>query len=77
MTVVVIDELERAIVLLESTPDVGPRFDRAPVPGVRRMMLKRSKVSLYYLHDAEHAVVYILAFWGAPRAGQPPLRDPR
>lgn len=73
----VLDELERAVLLLESTPDVGARFDRSAIPGVRRLTLKRSKVAAYYLHDAARSIVYILAFWGAPRAGFPPLRDPR
>jgi plasmid stabilization system protein ParE len=73
----VLDEFERCVILLESTPDVGARFSRSSIPGVRKVLMRRTKHSVYYLHDAAHGVVYILAVWGSPQAGDPLLRDPR
>ena len=73
----VMDEFERCVSLLESSPDAGARFHRSRVPGVRRLVMRRTKHHVYYLHDEPNAVVYILAVWGAPKAGYPVLLDPR
>jgi plasmid stabilization system protein ParE len=73
----VFEELARCTRLLESSPDIGLRFHRTPVPGVRRLLMKRTSHHVYYVHDAEHAIVYIIAIWGAPKEGEPFLRDPR
>jgi plasmid stabilization system protein ParE len=71
------DEFERCVSLLESSPDVGVRFHRSSVPGVRRLVMKRTKHHVYYLHDEPNAIVYIIAVWGAPKLGYPVLLDPR
>ena len=47
----VMDDLDRCVSLLESAPDAGPRFRRTAVPGVRRLIMKRTKHIVYY--DAE------------------------
>ena len=71
-----LDEFERCVSLLESSPDVGVRFHRTPVPGVRRMLMKRTRHHLYSVHDADHEIVYIIAVWGAPKEDDPILRHP-
>src|ERR1041384_1253033 len=73
----VMEEFDRCVSLLESSPDAGARFHRSRVPGVRRLVMRRTKHHVYYLHDERSAVVYIIAVWGAPKAGAPPLIDPR
>ncbi|HWO22684.1 MAG TPA: type II toxin-antitoxin system RelE/ParE family toxin [Kofleriaceae bacterium] len=73
----VIDELARCVSLLESSPDIGVRFHRTAVPGVRRLVMKKTRHLVYYIHDEEHSVVYIIAVWGAPKEGDPVLHDPR
>jgi hypothetical protein len=73
----VIDEFERCTVLLESSPDVGTAFHRTTIPGVRRLMMKKTQHFVYYVHDMANAVVYVIAVWGAPKHGDPVLRDPR
>ena len=73
----VIDEFERCVTLIESSPDAGVGFHRTEVPGVRRLVMKRTKHFIYYLHDERNAVAYIIAIWGAPKHGDPVLRDPR
>lgn len=72
----VLDELERCVTLLQSTPDVGTPFRRTAVPGVRRIVMKKTRHFVYYVHDAARAVVYIIAVWGTPKGGDPLLRDP-
>lgn len=73
----VMDELTRCASLLESSPDLGVRFRRTAVPGVRRLVMRKTRHLVYYIHDAEHSIVYIIAIWGAPKEGDPVLRDPR
>lgn len=67
------DELDAALALLASAPDIGPRFRRARRKGVRRLLLRRSRFHVYYVHDRRHAVVLVLAVWGATRGHGPPL----
>lgn len=72
-----LDEFERCTTLLAHSPDIGARFRRSDVPGVRRLLMGRTKCFVYYLHDTFHGCVYVLAVWGAPKFGAPLLRDPR
>ena len=76
-TSLVVDEFERCVTLLENSPDIGTIFHRTNVPGVRRLLMKKTKHLIYYVHDDNNAVVYIVAVWGAPKGGDPDLRDPR
>ena len=39
--------------------------------------MKKTRHLVYYIHDAEHSIVYIIAIWGAPKEGDPVLHDPR
>lgn len=73
----VVEEFANCIELLESSPDAGVRVRRAAIPGVRRMLMPRTRHHVYYVHDETHGIVYVLAVWGAPRAAAPPLSDPR
>ena len=73
----VIDEFERCVSLLVGSPDIGTPFRRTSVPGVRRLVMTKTKHFVYYVHDGTNAVVYILAVWGAPKSGSPPLTNPR
>lgn len=58
-------------------PDIGTRFHRTTVPGVRRVVMKGTKHFVYYVHDDGEQVVYIIAVWGTPKEGDPVLHDPR
>ena len=57
----VLDEFERCVSLLESSPDIGTRFHRSRVPGVRRLVMAKTKHYVYYVHDEANSVVYIIA----------------
>jgi plasmid stabilization system protein ParE len=50
-SMLVLDEFERCVSLLSSSPDIGTRFHRAFVPGVRRLLMKKTSHCVYYLHD--------------------------
>lgn len=72
----VLDEFAECVDLLEGAPETGARFQRTHVPDVRRLVMTQTKHLIYYVHDAKNAVVYIIAIWGAPKGGEPPLRAP-
>ena len=72
-----IEEFERCVSLLESSPDIGTRFHSASVPGVRRIVMTKTRHYAYYLHDETNETVYIIAVWGAPKGDAPVLVDPR
>lgn len=44
---------------------------------MRRLIMRRTRHHVYYLHDEPNGVVYVLAVWGAPKIGDPVLLDPR
>jgi plasmid stabilization system protein ParE len=73
----VVDEFVRCVSLLSIAPDAGPRFRRTDVAGVRRLVLRRTKHLVYYVHDRANAVVYVIAVWGAPKEGDPMLHEPQ
>jgi len=73
----VTDEFERCVFLLQNSPDIGTRFHRTEIPGVRRILMKKTRHLVYYIHDPKHELVYIVAVWGMPKDGDPPLQDPR
>jgi hypothetical protein len=39
--------------------------------------MKKTGHLVYYVHDSAHSVVYIIAVWGMPKEGSPPLDEPR
>ena len=62
-----IDEFERVVELLREMPGLGPRFRRATIPGVRRILLRRSGYWVYYVPDESRSLVYVLAVWSGRR----------
>jgi plasmid stabilization system protein ParE len=68
------DEVAGAFALLTEAPDVGRQLRRRDVPGLRRVLLPRSRHHIYYVHDEERSEVIILAVWSAVRGHGPPLR---
>ncbi|MCZ6794349.1 MAG: type II toxin-antitoxin system RelE/ParE family toxin [Planctomycetota bacterium] len=66
-------ELEGAIDLLEQSPDVGRRYPDAGIPGLRRLLLPRTRYHVYYVHQEAAQKVVILAAWSAVRGRGPDL----
>jgi len=72
-----VEELDRAIEMLRELPGLGARFHRGTIPGVRRVLLRRSGYWVYYLPDEARAVVYVLAVWSGRRGTAPRLGSPK
>ena len=66
-------ELEAAVELLQTSPLIGPVYAAAPVSGVRRMLIGRSRHHVYWEFDASLRTVTITALWHAERGSGPPL----
>lgn len=68
-----IDELQAALELISALPRVGRAVRHPRRRGVRRVLLRRSRVHVFYQYDAASDVIRIAAVWGAVRGAPPPL----
>jgi plasmid stabilization system protein ParE len=66
---VFIEELEQALKIIATLPGVGTLYAQAPVPGVRRVYLRKVAAHLYDTFD--DAQVIVRALWGAHRERGP------
>lgn len=64
-------ELEAAFDLIRRVPKAGRLWRESDEPGVRRVLLRKSKYPIYYLEELDH--LRLLAVWGAPRGSGPDL----
>ena len=69
------DELAAIFEIIGDLPQVGRLYRASPVPGVRRILLPRTRHHVYYVPRADDIVV--LAIWHAQRGDGPPLRASR
>ena len=67
-----LDELTAALDVIAHTPNIGRTYRRAPVPNVRRVLLKNTRYHVYYVPRAND--VTVLAVWHGRRGVGPPLR---
>jgi plasmid stabilization system protein ParE len=62
-------ELERVILALVDNPALGLHYQ--PRPGVRRLLLRRTRYHLYFVEEVER--VLVVAVWSAYRGRGPSL----
>jgi len=65
------EELEQALKIIATLPGAGTLYVQSPVPGIRRVYLRRIDAHLYYTFDDER--VLVRALWGARRERGPHL----
>jgi plasmid stabilization system protein ParE len=65
-------ELAAAFETMAHTPLLGRVYRQSPVPGTRRILLKRCRYHVYYVVHAGE--ITVLAVWHAGRGAGPPLR---
>lgn len=68
-TEVFAEELEQALKIVAMLPGAGTVYARSPIPGVRRVYLRRVALHLYYTFDGSEVIVR--ALWGARRERGP------
>lgn len=64
-------EIERMLEILSTVPAAGHLYTRSPMPGVRRLFLRKLNCHVYYTFDDEQVIVR--ALWGARRGQGPGL----
>lgn len=65
-------ELTDALDIIADAPAIGRLYRQAPLPQVRRLLLKATRYHIYYAPLGNDVVV--LAVWHAKRGAGPPLR---
>ena len=68
-TEVLAEELEQGLKIVAMLPGAGTVYARSPIPGVRRIYLRRVALHLYYTFDDGEVIVR--ALWGARRERGP------
>ena len=58
---------------LVASPRAGEPYPHPRVPGVRRLLMPRSRYHVYYVVDDTASCVWVLAVWHAERGGKAPL----
>jgi len=53
--------------------DIAKVHEHEKVPGLRRLLLRRTRYHLYYVHDETAGEVLILALWSAVSGRPPPV----
>lgn len=66
------DELSVGFEIIARAPHIGRPYRRSPVPGTRRILLRRTRYHVYYVPGERE--VTILAVWHGERGVGPPLR---
>jgi plasmid stabilization system protein ParE len=69
-------EFVDATARLSRTPEVGVPHRHRRIPGVRRLLLPRTRYHVYYVYQEERDEVWILSVWSAVRGRRPPLKFP-
>jgi plasmid stabilization system protein ParE len=65
------EELQQALQLVASHPEVGAAARNVKLAGVRRILLRRVGYHLYYRRLDSPACIQVVAFWHTSR-GEPP-----
>lgn len=68
-----LEEFERTLRLLSTSPGVGQRYRIARGKLIRRVLMKKTGCHVYYFHDPERDVIEIHSIWGARRERGPTL----
>ncbi len=68
------DELRAAKERLEQHPEAGRVVPRRGFPGLRRLILRRTRYHVYYRYFPEHDEVWLVAVWAGMRGRGPRLK---
>jgi hypothetical protein len=68
-----VEEYERALTHLTTSPKSGDRYRIVRGKLIRRWLMKKTECHIYYCYSEELDVLEIRAFWGAKRRYGPAL----
>jgi plasmid stabilization system protein ParE len=64
-----VSELAEAFGLVGNTPEIGHRYARPGIPGLRRLLLRATRYHVYYVFDG--SISAVLSVWSAVRGRGP------
>jgi plasmid stabilization system protein ParE len=67
------EEIERAIALAVAQPEAGACASSSRFQNLRRVLLRKTRYHLYYMHDLVQDEIHIVGFWHGERGAPPPL----
>jgi len=67
------EELNTAMEMIASTPNIGSVARNVALPGVRRVLLNRVNYFLYYRPNVQSRTIEIVALWHVRRGSGPRL----
>ena len=68
-----VTEFETVLRQVASMPNVGQRYRRARGKLIQRVLMKKTRCHVYYVHDPGRNLVQIHSIWGARRKRGPAL----
>jgi hypothetical protein len=66
-------EFDEALRQIVSAPGIGQLYRRSRGRLIQRVLMKKTRCHVYYLHDAERDVIEIHSIWGSRRRRGPAL----
>jgi plasmid stabilization system protein ParE len=67
------DELSATLETLKTSPMAARAYPQPAIPGLRRLLLQRTRYHVYFTHHENRGLVFIHAVWHATRGRGPRL----
>ena len=68
-----VTEFQEVLRQVAAAPSIGQRYRRARGKLLQRVLMKKTRCHVYYVHDAERGIVEVHSIWGARRRRGPVL----
>jgi hypothetical protein len=66
-------EFEETLGQICAAPGIGQLYRRSRGRVIQRVLMKKTRCHVYYLHDAERDIIEVHTIWGARRGRGPAL----
>lgn len=67
------EELAATLEMLQSAPESAPPYPFPRIPGLRRMLMQRTRYHVYFTYHENRALIFVHAVWHASRGRGPRL----
>ena len=67
------EELAAALEIIRSSPNAAKAYPFAAIPGLRRLLMSRTRYHIYFTVHEQRALIFVHALWHASRGHGPKL----
>ena len=67
------EELAAALEIVTSSPNAAKAYSLSAIPGLRRVLMPRTRYHLYFTFHEQRALIFVHALWHASRGHGPKL----